>query len=230
LSDSKQYDVVVIGSGEGGRYLAWHMARSGRRTAVVERRWIGGSCPNINCLSSKNEIWSAGVAHTVSHAAAFGVTAGPISVDMARVVARKRQMVDDLVAFHLKQYQARGAELIMGNARVIAPKTVEVALNDGGTQVLIAGRLFLNLGTHASIPPVPGLADVQPLMNIEQYFNAVRFMSAEIEQIEGRSGEHVRARVRMPDGRKTLEGTDVLVAAGRTPNTRGIGLEEQGSH
>ena len=287
MSEPKQYDVVVIGSGEGGKYLAWHMARSGRRTAVVERRWIGGSCPNVNCLPSKNEIWSAGVAHSVSHAGAFGVTTGPISVDMAKVVARKRQMVDDLVAFHLKQYHASGTELIMGNARVIAPKTVEVALNDGGTRVLIAGRLFLNLGTHASIPPVPGLAEVQPLTNIgaldldrlpdhlivvgggyvglelgqayrrfgskvtiieygerllgredPDVSDEVRqivqadgievLLSAEVEQIEGHSGEHVRARVRMPDGRKTLEGTDVLVAAGRTPNTRDVGLAEHG--
>lgn len=287
MSEPTQYDVVVIGSGEGGKYLAWHMAHSGRRTAVVERQWIGGSCPNINCLPSKNEIWSAGVAHTVSHAGAFGVTAGPISVDMAKVLARKRQMVDDLVAFHLKQYQASGAELIMGNASVIDPKTVEVALNDGGTRVLIAGRLFLNLGTHASIPPVPGLAEVQPLTNIgaldldrlpdhlivvgggyvglelgqayRRFGSKVTIieygerllgredldvsdevrqivqadgievlLSAEIEQIEGHSGAHVRARVRMPDGRKTLEGTDVLVAAGRTPNTRGLGLEEHG--
>src|SRR6185436_11028858 len=121
-----------------------------------------GSCPNINCLPSKNEIWSAGVAHTVSGAGAFGVTSGPIAVDMAKVVARKRAMVDGLVAFHLERYQASGAELIMGSARLVAPKTVEVALNDGGARVIAAGKLFLNVGTHASIPPVPGLKDVHP--------------------------------------------------------------------
>ena len=164
---SEVYDDVIIGSGEGGKDLAAHSACSGRRAAVVERRWIGGSCPNTNCLPSKNEIWSAGVAHTVSHAGSFGVTTGPISVDMAKVAARKRQMVDDLVAFHLKQYHASGAELIMGSARLIAPKTVEVTLNDGGTRVLIASRLFLNLGTQASIPAVPGLAESRPLTNVE---------------------------------------------------------------
>ena len=287
MSDTEQYDVVVVGSGEGGKYLAWHLAQGGRRTAVVERRWIGGSCPNINCLPSKNEIWSAGVAHIARRAGSFGVTTGPIAVDMAQVVKRKRDMVDGLVTFHLERYKASGAELIMGSARVVAPKTVEVALNDGGTRRLIAGKLFLNLGTHANIPVVPGLADARPLTHIEaldlerlpdhlivlgggyvglELAQAYRrfgsrvtviehgsrlasredpdtseevrrileaedvevWLSAEIEEIHGRSGDHLRARVRVADGHRTLEGSDILVAAGRTPNTRGIGLEENG--
>lgn len=66
MPEPERYDVVVIGSGEGGKFLAWHMAQAGQRTAVVERRWLGGSCPNINCLPSKNEIWSAGVAKIVA--------------------------------------------------------------------------------------------------------------------------------------------------------------------
>src|SRR3546814_9799520 len=70
------------------------MARSGRRTAVVERRWIGGSCPNINCLPSKNEIWSAKVAHLVRHAARFGTVTDSVAIDMAKVRQRKRDMVD----------------------------------------------------------------------------------------------------------------------------------------
>ena len=68
MPEPERYEAVIIGSGEGGMYLAWHLAQSGQRTAVVERRWIGGSCPNINCLPSKNEIWSAGVADMVAHA------------------------------------------------------------------------------------------------------------------------------------------------------------------
>ena len=73
MSRPEQYEVLVLGSGAGGKLLAWHLARSGRRTAVVERKWIGGSCPNINCLPSKNEIWSAKVADLVHHAAKFGL-------------------------------------------------------------------------------------------------------------------------------------------------------------
>ena len=65
----ERYEILILGSGAGGKLLAWHMARSGRKTALVERRYIGGSCPNINCLPSKNEIWSAKVAHLARHGA-----------------------------------------------------------------------------------------------------------------------------------------------------------------
>ena len=94
MSQPEQFEVLVLGSGEGGKLLAWHMARSGRRTAVVERRWIGGSCPNIACLPSKNEIWSAKVAHLAHHAAQFGTMTGPVAIDMATVRQRKRDMVE----------------------------------------------------------------------------------------------------------------------------------------
>src|SRR5436853_5685652 len=97
----EHFDALIFGSGFGGKLLAWHLARSGRRAAVVERRWIGGSCPNVNCLPSKNEIWSAKVADLLRHAAQFGVVAGPVSVDMAQVRQRKRAMVEGLVALHL---------------------------------------------------------------------------------------------------------------------------------
>jgi pyruvate/2-oxoglutarate dehydrogenase complex dihydrolipoamide dehydrogenase (E3) component len=287
MPEPEQYDIVIIGSGEAGKHLAWDLAAAGERTAVVERRWIGGSCPNVNCLPSKNEIWSAHAANTVAHAAEFGVTTGPVSVDMAKVRQRKRAMVEGQIADHLARYQASGAELIMGSSQVVGPKTVEVALNEGGTRRLRAGKLFLNLGTHATIPPVPGLAAAQPLTNIEalelgrlpghlmvlgggyvglELAQAYRrfgspvtiiqhgpqlldredpdvaaevqgileaegievLLSAEVEQVEGRSGEQVRARVRAPGGERRIEGTDLLVAVGRTPNTRGIGLEENG--
>jgi pyruvate/2-oxoglutarate dehydrogenase complex dihydrolipoamide dehydrogenase (E3) component len=167
MSNAERYDAVVIGSGEGGKYLAWHLAQTGEKVAVVERRWVGGSCPNINCLPSKNEIWSAGVARMVARAGEFGVTTGPVAVDMRQVLQRKRDMVNDLVAFHLERYKATGAELVMGTARVVEPRTVEVSLNDGGTRRLVAEKLFLNLGTRASVPPVPGLAEAEPLTNIE---------------------------------------------------------------
>jgi pyruvate/2-oxoglutarate dehydrogenase complex dihydrolipoamide dehydrogenase (E3) component len=143
------------------------MASAGRRTAVVERKWIGGSCPNVNCLPSKNEVWSAKVADLIHHAAKFGMVTGPTTLDMARVRQRKRDMVDGLVAMHLEKYRASGAELIMGSGRFSAPKTLEVRLNDGGTRVLVGDRVFLNLGTRATIPATPGLADARPLTNIE---------------------------------------------------------------
>src|SRR5580704_1213828 len=132
----ERFETLILGSGNGGMYLAWHMARSGRRTAVVERRWIGGSCPNINCLPSKNEIWSAKVANLMFHAAKFGLVTGSATIDMGKVLQRKREMVDGLIAMHLDIYKASGAELIMGSGMFVGPKTIEVRLNDGGTRLL----------------------------------------------------------------------------------------------
>src|SRR6266404_5559870 len=132
-----------------------------------ERRRVGGSCPNVNCLPSKNEIWSAKVADLVHHATRFGTTLGSVSTDMAAVRKRKREMVEGLIATHLDRYKTTGAELVMGEAKFTASKTLEVRLNDGGTRTLAGERIFLNLGTHASIPSVPGLAESGPLTNIE---------------------------------------------------------------
>jgi len=81
----EHYKNIVIGSGEGGKYLAWHLAQSGEQAVVIERRWIGGSCPNINCLPSKNEIWSAKVADLLHHARRLGVAASSASSDMSAV-------------------------------------------------------------------------------------------------------------------------------------------------
>ena len=156
MSQPEQFDILVLGSGKSGKLLAWHMAQSGRRTAVIERRWIGGSCPNIARLPSKNEIWSAKVAHLARQGARFGVITGPVTIDMAAVVKRKRDMVEREVAAHLHNYKTTGAQLIMGNGRFVAPKTLEVHLNDGGGRVLAGERVFINVGTHAAIPPTPG--------------------------------------------------------------------------
>ena len=155
MSQPEQYDVLILGSGGGGKLTAWHMGRSGRKTAVVERKWIGGSCPNVACLPSKNEIRSAEVAHLARNGAAFGAMIGPFKVDMAKVRERKRAMVQALVDAHLKNYKESGAELIMGSGRFVAPKTIEVSLNDGGARTLVGAQVFLNLGTHAAIPNVP---------------------------------------------------------------------------
>ena len=168
MPQSEQFEVLVLGSGFGGKLLAWHLAKSGRRTAVVERRWIGGSCPNIACLPSKNEIWSARIAHQAHHAAQFGtLITGPVTTDMAKVRQRKRDMVNREIELHLHNYKTSGAELIMGSGRFVAPKTLEVRLNDGGTRVLAGDQVFLNLGTHAAIPRFPGLESARPLTHIE---------------------------------------------------------------
>ena len=114
MSQPERVEVLILGSGEGGKKMAWHVARSGRRTAVVERKWIGGSCRNIACLPSKNEIWSARVAHLARHADQFGtMISGPVTTDMARVRQRKRNMVEAGIARHIDLYQTTGGELII---------------------------------------------------------------------------------------------------------------------
>ena len=143
------------------------MAKSGRRTAVVERKLIGGSCPNIACMPSKNIIYSAKVAQLARRGAEFGVMIPGMTVEMERVRARKRKMVEGDVVIHLGLYRASGAELVMGEAHFIAPKTVEVQSNDGATHVLSGDQIVLNLGTHAAIPDVPGLVAAKPLTHVE---------------------------------------------------------------
>jgi pyruvate/2-oxoglutarate dehydrogenase complex dihydrolipoamide dehydrogenase (E3) component len=287
MSQAEQFEVLILGSGAGGKLLAWHMARLGRRTAVVERQWIGGSCPNIACLPSKNEIWGARVAHLVHHAARFGTITGPIAIDMAKVRQRKRNMVEREIAAHLQNYKTSGTELIMGTGRFVAPKTLEVRLNDGGTRTLRGEQVFLNVATHAAIPSIPGLEAARPLTHIEaleldylpphlmvlgggyvgiELAQAYRrfgsrvtiiesgpqlmsredpdiadeiqrilsdegiqiLTAAQSLRVQGRSGEEVYVTVRTTSGEQKIEATDILVAAGRIPNTAGIGLDEAG--
>ncbi len=287
MAEPEHFDALILGSGQGGKLLAWHMAGSGRRTAVVERRWIGGSCPNIACMPSKNEIWSARVAHLAHHAGQFGTVAGPVETEMAAVRQRKSDMVNREIELHLQNYRATGAELIMGSGRFVAPKTIEARLNDGGTRVLTGEKVFLNVGSHAAIPNLSGLKETRPLTHIEaldldylpshlivlgggyvglEMAQAYRWFGSRVTVIEagprimsredpdvaeelqrvlgsgsmqfvlaaavtgvrGRSGEDVGVTVRTAFGERTIEGSDILVAAGRVPNTVGIGLERAG--
>src|ERR1700735_5773351 len=134
MDQAEHFDALVLGSGPGGNRLAWHLARSRQRVAVVERRYIGGSCPNIACMPSKNEVWDARIAYLARHAAQFGTITGPVTIDMARVRQRKRDMVEREIAAHLAPFKSSGAQLVMGSGNFVAPKTLEVQLNDGGTR------------------------------------------------------------------------------------------------
>jgi pyruvate/2-oxoglutarate dehydrogenase complex dihydrolipoamide dehydrogenase (E3) component len=126
------------------KFTAWHMARSGRRSALVGRRWIGGFCPNVACLPSKDGIRSAEIAHMARNTAQFGTMTGPVKVDMAKVRQRKCDIVQALVDAHLRNYKTSGAELITDDGRFVAPKTLEVSLNDGGTRTLVGAQVFVN--------------------------------------------------------------------------------------
>jgi pyruvate/2-oxoglutarate dehydrogenase complex dihydrolipoamide dehydrogenase (E3) component len=287
MPQPEHFDVVVFGSGQGGQLIAWHLARAGRRAALVERRLIAGSCPMIACMPSKNEVWGARVAHLARHGAQFGVVTSSVTTDMATVLRRKRDMVSHEVDLHLQNFRATGTELIMGNGHLVAPKTLEVRLSDGGTRVLAGDQIFLNLGTHPAIPAISDLEAARPLTHIEaleldyapahlivlgggyvglEMAQAYRrfgsrvtviepgprvisredadvsdeiqrilsdegvqlVTAAETRGVRGRSGEQVSVTVRTPSGEQQIEGSDILVATGRVPNTAGIGLEEAG--
>ena len=111
MSHPEEYDVVILGSGAPGKLLAWTLASQGKRVAVIERRYVGGSCPNIACLPSKNVIHGAKVASYFRRGAEFGIAAGDWKVEMPAVRDRKRKMVDGLVAIHLREVpgERRGA-------------------------------------------------------------------------------------------------------------------------
>src|SRR5215467_1702802 len=280
----ERYEILVIGSGEAGKHLTWNTAQAGHRTAVVERKYIGGSCPNIACLPSKNVIRSAKANWFARHGTEYGVQAGPISTDMNGVLNRKRKMVEDEVQFHLDRFKATGAKLITGEARFVGPKTVEVHLNEGRQRTITGDQVFLDLGSRAAIPDIPGLLVAKPMTHVEvldldrlprtvivlgggyvglelaqalrRFGSAVtviehgrqiaaaedpdvaqalleNFASEGIEvllgtrvrQMEGLSGQEVRILIENSHGQQTIEGTDLLVATGRTPNTQRIGLE-----
>jgi pyruvate/2-oxoglutarate dehydrogenase complex dihydrolipoamide dehydrogenase (E3) component len=287
MNAAEKYDVLVLGGGTAGKVIAWTMAKEGQRTAVVDRKYIGGSCPNVACLPSKNVIHSAKVASLVGRHREFGIETGPISIDMAAVYARKRDMVEGIVRVHLDKYQALGDDLIFGDGTFVAPRTVRVALRDGGERTLTADRVFVNLGTHATLPDTPGLREAKPLTHIEaldlqrrpghlivlgggyvglELSQALRrlgtsvtlierssqlianedtdvsravlqlfqdegidvLLSTHVLSVEGLSGERVRLQLQTGNAVRTVEGTDILVAVGRTPNTSGIGLEKAG--
>ncbi|HSI85929.1 MAG TPA: FAD-dependent oxidoreductase, partial [Candidatus Methylacidiphilales bacterium] len=167
MDNPTSYDLLVLGSGEAGKYLAWTLAKQGNKVAVIERKYIGGSCPNIACLPSKNIIHSAKVASYFWRSEEFGITKDKCRIDMAAVRDRKRKMVDDLVNVHLANYKASGAELIVGEGRFVGPGTIAVTLPDGGTRTLQGKNVIISTGSRAAIADTPGLREAIPLTHIE---------------------------------------------------------------
>src|ERR1700689_2503042 len=119
---TEQVQNLIIGSGVAGKILAWTLASRGQKTIGVERAMVGGSCPNVACLPSKNVIHSAKAVSLVDPARGLGVVTGNVRVDMAAVARRKWKMVNELVEIHLSKFKASGAELVMGEARFTQPK------------------------------------------------------------------------------------------------------------
>ena len=123
----EDFDLVILGGGTGSTIAGWTFAGEGMRVAVVDRRYIGGSCPNVACLPSKNVIHSAKVASYFRRSKEFGTTHNGFTIDMSGVRERKREMVRGLNDVYLDNYGKTGAEFILGTGRFVAQKTVELA-------------------------------------------------------------------------------------------------------
>jgi pyruvate/2-oxoglutarate dehydrogenase complex dihydrolipoamide dehydrogenase (E3) component len=286
-TDLEEYDLVILGGGTGSTIAAWTFAKQGQRVAAIDRKYVGGSCPNIACLPSKNIIHSAKVASYFRRSQEFGIAKRDFTVDMSAVRDRKRRMVSGWNNVYLDNYKKSGAEFILGSGRFIGPKTVEAALADGRTRQLRGVNVIINTGTRAAMQAFPGLAEAQPLTHIEaleldevprhlvvlgggyiglELSQAMRrfgskvtiidrndrlmhredddvtealqklfeaedidlLLNATVRKISGKTGQSVKMVIERSGAEKTLEASHLLVAAGRSPNTDGLGLELAG--
>jgi pyruvate/2-oxoglutarate dehydrogenase complex dihydrolipoamide dehydrogenase (E3) component len=166
-SQPEEFDLVILGGGTGSTVAAWTFAGEGKRVAVVDRKYIGGSCPNIACLPSKNIIHSAKVVDYFRRSKEFGIAHDGFTIEMSGVRERKRKMVVGLNEMYMENYHNTGAEFILGTGRFVAPRTVEAALPDGSTRQLRGTNVIVSTGTRASLEALPGLAEAQPLTHIE---------------------------------------------------------------
>jgi len=283
----EEFDLVILGGGTGSTVAAWTFAGEGRRVAVVDRKYVGGSCPNIACLPSKNIIHSAKVVDYFRRSKEFGIAHDGFTIEMSGVRDRKRKMVVGLNEMYMDNYRKTGAEFILGTGRFVAQRTVEATLLDGSTRRLRGTNVIVSTGTQATLEAIPGLAEAQPLTHIEalelgqipehllvigggyvgvelsqamrRFGSKVtvidrngRLMSKEdedvcvalnrllddegidvrlntaIKRVSGKSGDSVTIVFEQNGADKTLTGSHLLVATGRTPNTERLGLELAG--
>jgi pyruvate/2-oxoglutarate dehydrogenase complex dihydrolipoamide dehydrogenase (E3) component len=164
----EQFDVLILGSGEAGKYLSWALGAEGKRVALVERRYIGGSCPNIACLPSKNMLHSAKVAWYAQRLQDFGINTPAPGIDMTVVRDRKRTMVSGLVEVHNKRFAVSHVEFVCGQGVFIGPRMMSVDLQQGGTRLLAADVVIVSTGSRAIIPEIPGLHAAQPMTHVEE--------------------------------------------------------------
>ncbi len=162
----EQFDAIVIGSGQGGNPLARALAKAGKRTAMIEREHVGGTCVNEGCTPTKTMVASGRVAYLAGRGGDFGVNCGPIAIDMAKIRERKRAIVKSFREGNERGLKETDCDaLIMGEASFAGPKVVHVSCNGGGERVLSGDLIFLNTGLRSSIPKIDGLAEVPYLDN-----------------------------------------------------------------
>src|SRR6516225_2301511 len=281
LMNPERFDAIVLGTGQAGKPLALDLGAAGRRTAVVERAEVGGTCINVGCTPTKTMVASARVAYLARRAADFGVRCGQVAVDMAQVRHRKQAIVNDFrTGGERRLEEAENVELIFGEGRFTAPKVVEVRLKAGGVRTLTAEAIFINTGGRPARPAIDGLDSVKALdstsimelgalpehllvlgggyvgLEFGQMFrrfgSAVTvvqrgkqllaredpdvaeevhkllqedgievLLQAEATRVQAAAGGVV-LHLRGPAGDRTVAGSHLLVAVGRTPNSDGL--------
>ena len=281
------YDAVVIGSGQGGTPLARALAEAGRKTALVERQHVGGTCINEGCTPTKTMVASAKTAYVDRRSADYGVHDGPVTVAMPEVRRRKQSIVDSFRESNENRIEAtEGLDLIDGEASFTGPRTLAVRTNDGDAFEIGADNIFINVGARPANPPIEGLDSVPALnstsiMELDElpehllvlggsyvgleFAQMFRRFGSEVTivqrsgQLMGREDQDVAEAVAdimredgievllntqttratqdngqilltvdTPDGERTLEGSHLLVAAGRPPNTETLDLDAAG--
>ena len=277
----EQYDAIVIGTSQGGRFLPIELAKAGQKVALVERGPVGGACVNTGCTPTKTMVASARLAYQARRGAEYGVRIGPVSVDLAAVRERKRAMVAGARQNYASRLTQDGLDLIEGEAHFTGPNTVEIFSKDGGTQQISAPLIVIDTGTRPKPLAITGAGDVPVLdstsimeldalpqhliivgggyigLEFGQMFrrfgsevtivqHGARLLKNEDEdvcdevaallrddgitvltsstpvRVEAAGGGDLRLTIRTADGEKQLEGSHLLSAIGRIPNTEAL--------
>jgi pyruvate/2-oxoglutarate dehydrogenase complex dihydrolipoamide dehydrogenase (E3) component len=287
MTSLDHYQAIVIGSGQGGTPLCRSLAEAGLRTALAERRHIGGTCINEGCTPTKTMVASGRVAYLARRGKDYGVDTGDIRIDMRRVRQRKRDIVDSFRNGSQKRLEkTANLELIFGEASFSGPKTVSVRMKDGAQRELSAERIFINAGARPSVPKLEGLADVPfldstSIMELDavpehllvlgggyvglEFGQLFRRLGSQVTVVQSaaqllvhedtdvaeevasilkqdgmevllnsraervaKAGTDIQLTVRTPNGPRTLAGSHLLVATGRTPNTDSLNVSAAG--
>jgi pyruvate/2-oxoglutarate dehydrogenase complex dihydrolipoamide dehydrogenase (E3) component len=157
----KHYDAIIIGSGQGGTPLAKKLASQGWKTALIEKKNVGGTCINVGCTPTKTMIASAKAAYGVKNAIKYGVETTGYNINIQTILKRKNKVVESFRRGSQKGIESTdNLQLIFGTASFVEEKKLKVLLNDGGEEELTADKIFIDVGTHATIPNIDGLKEV----------------------------------------------------------------------
>ena len=197
----QKFDAIIIGSGQGGNPLAKKLSGKGWKTAIIEQRYLGGTCINDGCTPTKAMIACAKVAHTVFHSKLWGVHSHGLTVDLPFIVERKNNIVEQFRDGTAKGLETSDVSIFMGSATFTGHKTVKVTGHKGEENILTAEHIFINTGATPNIPPIPGLNEVPYLTSTtlldeitipkELIVLGGSYIALEMGQLYQRLGSHV---------------------------------------